>query len=227
MKILSIDVGIKNLAYCLMDSNNNDNQIKINKWDVINLCNSDYFCKVCQKKAKFYKNHECYCKSHAKISGFEIPSSKMNINKIKKLKINELYVLALNLNVEYSKPILKKALVGKINEYLKDKYLEHIIEIRSDSINLIELGINMKTSLDNILDLGMIDKIIIENQISTIATRMKSIQGMIAQYFIMRDKTDIEFISSTNKLKQFIGTKKTTYNERKKLSIEISNDIFN
>ena len=48
-----------------------------------------------------------------KLVVFEIPSSKMNINKIKKLKINELYVLALNLNVEYSKPILKKSISRK------------------------------------------------------------------------------------------------------------------
>ena len=50
---------------------------------------------------------------------------------------------------------------------------------------------------------------------------------MIAQYFIMNGKTDIEFISSANKLKLFIGNKKTTYNERKKISIGVSNAIFN
>ena len=40
---------------------------------------------------------------------------------------------------------------------------------------------------------------------------MKTLQGMIAQYFIMKNKTSIEFVSSTNKLKLFIGNKKTTY----------------
>jgi hypothetical protein len=45
----------------------------------------------------------------------------------------------------------------------------------------------------------------IENQISTIATRMKTIQGMCAQYFIMKCSNEIiiEFISSVNKLKDF------------------------
>ena len=37
MIILSIDVGMKNLAYCLFESINND--YKILKWDIINLCN--------------------------------------------------------------------------------------------------------------------------------------------------------------------------------------------
>ena len=41
MKILSFDVGIKNLAYCLFSINNcNDKMLKILKWDVINLCES-------------------------------------------------------------------------------------------------------------------------------------------------------------------------------------------
>ena len=44
--------------------------------------------------------------------------------------------------------------------------------------------------------------VIIENQISPIANRMKTIQGMIAQYFIMRNNDiRIEFVSSVNKLK--------------------------
>ena len=55
---------------------------------------------------------------------------------------------------------------------------------------------------------------------------MKTIQGMIAQFYIMNNKDDIEFISASNKLKYFIGKDKTTYNERKKLSIEITKNIL-
>jgi hypothetical protein len=46
--------------------------------------------------------------------------------------------------------------------------------------------------------------VIIENQISPIANRMKTIQGMLAQYFIIKDENIIiDFVSSSNKLKQF------------------------
>jgi len=50
--------------------------------------------------------------------------------------------------------------------------------------------------------LSSIDKVIIENQISPIANRMKTIQGMIAQYFIMKNNNiQIDFVNASNKLK--------------------------
>ena len=75
--------------------------------------------------------------------------------------------------------------------------------------DLIEIGRNIKRLLDRIPETRMnnIKYVVIENQISPIATRMKTIQGMLAQYFIMRGSPDIviEFISSKNKLKGFIS----------------------
>ena len=71
-----------------------------------------------------------------------------------------------------------------------------------------------------------IDIVIIENQISTIASRMKTLQGMIAQYFIMRGTPCIEFISAANKLKMFMTKKKTTYTERKIESVEVTKELL-
>jgi hypothetical protein len=70
---------------------------------------------------------------------------------------------------------------------------------------------------------------IIENQISTIATRMKTLQGMITQYFIMKNVPQIEFISASCKLKLFTDSMldvskyvdATTYGDRKKAGITI------
>ena len=64
MKLLSIDVGIKNLALCLFNVENNE-KYEILNWDVVNLCNeidvkclgrilkSGYFNK---KQLKFVPN---------------------------------------------------------------------------------------------------------------------------------------------------------------------------
>ena len=47
MKILSIDVGIKNLALCLIEGNNKEYTIK--DWKVINLCGEKQICSQINK----------------------------------------------------------------------------------------------------------------------------------------------------------------------------------
>jgi hypothetical protein len=37
MKFLSIDVGIKNLAFCLFEKTEGSTHFKITKWDTINI----------------------------------------------------------------------------------------------------------------------------------------------------------------------------------------------
>ena len=41
MKILSIDVGIKNLAFCLFEKHVDSSYFNIAKWDIINLSQED------------------------------------------------------------------------------------------------------------------------------------------------------------------------------------------
>jgi len=68
---------------------------------------------------------------------------------------------------------------------------------------------------------------------------MKTIQGMIAQYFINSNNYNIHFISATNKLKSFlkdksksistitdISSNKITYTQRKKLSIFHTKEVL-
>jgi hypothetical protein len=78
---------------------------------------------------------------------------------------------------------------------------------------LVDIGKEINVQLSAILlkfdPNREITHIIIENQISPIANRMKTIQGMLSQYFIMKyeDRNiTIDFISSFNKLKMFPKT---------------------
>jgi len=74
----------------------------------------------------------------------------------------------------------------------------------ASEVDLIEVGRNMKRLMNEIPDIQEITHVVIENQISPIANRMKTIQGMLAQYFIMiNENIDIVFVSSSHKLKQF------------------------
>ena len=115
---------------------------------------------------------------------------------------------------------------------IKSNVFENITSVKCTDYDIVSIGKTIKEKFDeqiesSDLNLDNIDIILIENQISTIANRMAIIQGMIAEYFLMKNKYNIKFISSANKLKLFIGPKKTTYNERKKLSIEITNNQLN
>ena len=85
---------------------------------------------------------------------------------------------------------------------------------------LIELGERIMHYFDELKLASKADVVLIENQVAPLASNMKSLQCMIAQYFIMRDipHTNIHFIPASLKLKG-ISKKGTTYKERKALSV--------
>ena len=100
--------------------------------------------------------------------------------------------------------------------------IKPVLPKKAHDLDLITYGRNLAKHLDAILLHTKVDMMIVENQISTIATRMKTLQGMITQYFIMRDTPRIEYISASNKLKLFMeADAETTYSDRKKMGIDI------
>ena len=96
-------------------------------------------------------------------------------------------------------------MLDKLQVYYTEKCFVPIINKKNKSANntdLISIGKSMKILLNQIPVITDITNVIIENQISPIANRMKTIQGMLAQYFIMNNTDiEIEFISSANKLR--------------------------
>ena len=78
MKLLSFDVGIKNLAYCLIDSEKNT----IEDWGILNISVDpvcDHIMKgltQCDKSAKFMVNQTKLCSSHQKLKCYRDKSSK-------------------------------------------------------------------------------------------------------------------------------------------------------
>jgi hypothetical protein len=227
MKIISIDVGIKNLAFCLFEKI--DAITNIVKWDIVNLSQSIVTnCSICGKPAKFIKSDECYCLKHAKKHQmYQIPGA--DLKSVKKLKIGQLSDLLNKYDIKYDPNFKKGELLNALNVFISDKCFDPISKVNSSKIDLITIGKNIKLKLDVIFEkVFFFDDtiILIENQISPIANRMKTIQGMIAQYFIMKnDKMCIEFISSANKLKGSPisisnSEEKSSYTERKKMGIQ-------
>lgn len=213
MRILSIDVGIKNLAYCLFELN--DGKSVILDWGIVNIAEGETFVcleKMCDKPAKFKKGDQCYCLKHSK----KVNAPTMKPAFIKKLKIGQLREIADNYQIPNETMLKKSELMTLVMDYMKTHCLEEIASVNASKADLIGIGFIIKQKFDAIF--SQIDRVVIENQISPIANRMKTIQGMIAQYFIMTGVKCIEFVSASNKLK---GCAKTnSYKERKQMGIK-------
>lgn len=242
MKILSIDVGIKNLSFCLFELHSADkktDQFKVIKWDNIDLSEkTETNCievdkdGLCNKPAKFMKDGKCYCLKHSKKYNFLQPSNELKSSFLGKQKIQSLIEIADKYKIKYESPPKKVQLLSLINDFISANCYSSIVKPNASKIDLVTIGRNIQHKFDDILadHLDSIDTIIIENQIGPIANKMKTIQGMISQYFIMRNNNvNIEFISACNKLKDFLPEEKIDYKQRKKLGVQtclaiVSND---
>jgi len=281
MKVLSIDVGMKNLAYCLFefqhDPTNPTNETKdpesimqlvnIMAWDTVNLCdasitNAPIVAPVlcthpgCKFVAKFAHSPSSlyHCTRHANASGYKMPLPPPlgSTKSLKKMGLEELKAFSgeyLSASIPEGCEKSKVKLLQHLNAAIASEYLVAVSAkpkvISAASVDLITIGRNMHQRFDALPHLTAgVDVVIIENQLSTLATRMKTLQGMITQYFIMRGVPDIRFISAINKLKLFSkgldngnngnngnndvnGDKaEDCYADRKKRSIEITRSLI-
>jgi hypothetical protein len=266
MIIASFDIGIKNLAVCILKLEEESQKIKIIQWNVFNLLEKEKVnqgvvsqCMFsskktkkglyvnCKKDATYSKGELLYCKKHADIPK-DITSKIIN-----RAKLDVLYQLSEKYNISIDKTKNKKEIIAQLTHYINNEIFKEItpndeetkekIVGNSNHVNLIDIGISIKNVLDQHVNSDEIDIILIENQISPIANRMKSIQCMVSQYFIMKGKHTIYFVSSSNKLKLFTGSSSssiedsdksvekkesqvTSYSNRKKMGITITKTIL-
>lgn len=242
MKILSIDVGIRNLSFCLFTMDNADkNTLSVLKWDNIDLTektnNRCIFVSekdnegLCDKPAKFVKEGKCYCLKHSKKLNFLQPASDLALPFLNKQKVQSLIEIADKYKIKYETPYKKVGLIAQLTEFAQTHCFSKIDKVNASKIDLVTVGRNIEHKFGEILGdhLPTIETIIIENQIGPIANKMKTIQGMLAQYFIMKNNNiSVDFISATNKLKDFMPSstssseksEKMDYKQRKKLGIQ-------
>jgi hypothetical protein len=84
VKILSWDVGIINMAYCILEVN--DNEFRILEWELINLI-PDNICKLCKKKATLQKDNEFYCVTHKVKGSIKLLNAKNYDNEELSMKL--------------------------------------------------------------------------------------------------------------------------------------------
>lgn len=229
MKVLSWDIGIKNLAFCLTEflPNEKENEadtlnfekahIKVLKWDVINIQDTQnniktYNCeftlpkkgKVCGKKAKHFEfgTWKTYCGTHIKKIECE------NTQLINKIKCN--HILKNNTRCQKGIKFVKEnGLEGYCSTHSKNPDISHLLSPihKNTKYNLHQVSNNLIQLLDELNFTPDIDIILIENQPAFKNPKMKSIQMILYSYFLiryqidMKGKLDIHFMMANNKLK--------------------------
>lgn len=218
--VVSFDIGIKNLAYCIFSISQEG--ISVAGWGIVNLALQDVVVKpqcncakakggdLCIKTATYkYGEDQRFCLTHAKSSGKLLPTKELSAAAHKKLKVDELATLCTKYGIGIVSTDKKPDVLAKVVAHFAARTLEPIVVAKSknaNQIHLVEIGKRIKAQFDAVFANCEPTHVILENQISPIAGRMNTIQGMVAQYFIMRDANDrlaIDFISSSGKLKGF------------------------
>jgi hypothetical protein len=222
MKVLSWDVGIINLAYCMIEYIEND--WKIIDWGIINLTNRQkYKCINCGKNASCYTNLDnneiYYCKKH-------LPKD-LNPPEFEHVFIEKNDAIC-SWQTEKSKCKSKCKYMCTDNEYKNNYYCRShaktiykrienrysIKNIKKKSVGSLPIE-NLKLKLINILDTHknflQVDIVLIENQPSMKNPKMKAISSTIFDYFMIRGLVDkditnsiiniVKFMSPSNKLK--------------------------
>jgi len=246
MKLISFDVGIKNMAYCIFDFNGN--KLIVQDWNILNLLENSKtqeLCsfeikskkqtKICGKKAKYKKEESCFCETHAKMAvkqnNWFFFDEKFRPSKLNKISREDLFNLGQPLEIFSEIPKTKKEALVFFSNACDKRSLEKIKKVKTKTANdtdLITVGKLLKKGLDNITTIKEITHVAIENQISKIASRMKTVQGMLSQYFIMQEECpQIEYISSINKLKDLsTNVQENSYKQHKKDSVAICKEIL-
>jgi len=233
--IVSFDIGIKNLAYCVFTTGAAG--LSIVGWGIANLALQDAVEKPqcncakarasgpCGKTASYtYGEDQRFCKTHAKSSGKLIPTKELSTAAFKKMKIEELVTLSGKHFIAIGATDKKPDILAKVVAHFAARTLVPVVVAKSknaNQIHLVEIGKRIKAQFDEVFSRYTPTHVILENQISPIAGRMNTIQGMVAQYFIMRDTDDrlkIDFISSAGKLKGFTdkAQETNTYKDHKR-----------
>lgn len=204
MIVLSIDIGIKNLAHCLFWVDKKE--LKIVEWGVVDLtCTPTHSCagrlktKACGRKATLSVGDAFFCKTHAPKP---VPTVKSKQE-------------AVELCAKYGIDCEEREAVKCLAAFKRSQKTTKLAKAANEC-GAVELSSEMTRQYDALFQ-EKIDVVLVENQIGPLAAKMKLVQGMVVQYWVQKG-CKVEIVSACNKLKM-LQIKDTTYAQRKKMSV--------
>ena len=237
---LGWDIGIKHLAYCLMEYK--DKNINIIDWGIIDLLEDHDPTKYCSKLTA--KQTVCGCKATHKVLSEDTficsrHSKNMDKNLIERLpdKIICCHEKCKSI-ATFHDHVNKKHFCGKHNKDVPLENLDKITQTTASKMPLYTLAKMLYRKLDKHPNLLQAKYICLENQPSTKNPTMKSLQMILYSYFVMKVNMgelvirDLIMMSAKNKLKLYkneygelpseIVNHKDRYQKNKKSAVYIT-----
>lgn len=217
MKLISFDVGLRNLAYCVLEGTNR-NDVRIVDWNIIDILGEQSGldnprCSKCSASAtwKHATHGTLACSKHKPKTGKKITKKEINKKPIEDLRVD---LQKLGLTCESKK---KVDVVTMLYLHARQNiWLRCVKSAFSGSV--IDLAPAIVQSLDKRMNSWKgADRVCFENQPDR---RMFAVQGMLHMYFWCRGFT-CEGVSATHKLNNMItaGDRVDSYKGRKKTGI--------
>jgi hypothetical protein len=227
-KILSWDVGIKNLAFCMLQKE--ENKFKILDWGVINLVDDTQLCQTMIRGGEKCSNiakYKIFCSEDPQLINTELCVCEKHKEKVEP-KLTDIIIKEVK---PKSKQIISEILtcslcdldatckISNIGELFEKKYcwcnthkkkgilFEKKIKVRKiTSTNCNKKPIQLLAEkLFSKLDLHenfmQVDEVLIENQPSLINMTMKTISSMLYSYFVLRGMIDKKYNSTIQEVK--------------------------
>ena len=222
MKILSWDIGIINLAFCIIDTDNK----KILDWGIINLLEEEkHECygfidssnnkSECKKKCNYYFQNGNDMRYFCTIHKNQYKKINKNLLELGKYKGDHICCKYMSSGKKCNKKgscKLENEIVCSYHSNLLKKKNQMIKKIVKRKANKVKIGIikhNLITKLEQNKHLLNVSYVVIENQPSLKNPKMKSVAETLYSWFLIRaffslEKfkiKEIRYLSPSNKLK--------------------------
>lgn len=217
MRLISFDVGIRNLAVCILNQQPKSKKVSIEYWDVIDL-NPEAVCTQdgCGKPATVCHEEKGLCKAHAKSLGCPSRPAAVTRTALGKTPKASLLETMKRYGMQGVTDSTKKPiLVDMFDAYLKQKYAAPLKRGHSGHLPIPMLSRALVDALNKRPQFMTVDAVIIEQQMKS---RMIAMSMALCTYFQTKcpSTVRVELISPRHKLT--VGgaePKQRTYKERK------------
>lgn len=232
MRIIGYDVGIKNLAYCIVDlpddpSADLDKTFAIQDWNIINIIGSEEPC--CVERCPLTGSYELLGadeKKHACILHHDECVAAMKDAKTREAEA------ALDASLTTKKR--EAAIAAALKPIKSKKITGKVADVSAD-----ELRVSLVKCLDARAALLDADEVVIENQPTLKNPRMKAVSDTLYTWYIIRGQIDhdrvkkISFVAPSSKLRgvakplvEGAKTERDKYKQTKQLAITYSKQLL-